>query len=269
MIDRRTTPAVLAGAVGIVAGVSGVLVGSALLGAVAGLSAVLVAAIAVKAAGDTRDVEQRVGALEDIAAGLRRSFDEERREVEELHRFSQAQRTPSDPSAPPISPRLAMTGPDDSSIVDGDSGLRSTVYFHAALSDRVAAARRHLRPVSVVICELAPATEAGRPLDSDDTAVISRCLQRTLRDSDLACRLEGSRFGLLLEDTADTSAVWAIERLRRQIQMELPLRVRAGIASYPTHGLDGGEVLSHAETALRRAATDPGHDGIQVAPALD
>lgn len=269
MINRRSAPAVLAGAVGIVAGLTGVLIGSALLGVVAGAAAVLVSVIAVRAVDDTHAVEQRVSALEGIAAGIRRTFEEEREEMEELRRIEQVR--PAASEIPPTagSPHAATTGPDDSAIVDGDSGMRSAVYFHAALADRLAAARRHLRPVTVVISELEPATTVGRALAPDDARVVARCLERTLRDSDVACRLDGYRFGLVLEDTADTSAVWAVERLRRQIQMEVPLRVRAGIASYPTHGLEAAEVLNHAEEALRQAANETGHNGIQVAPALD
>lgn len=153
---------------------------------------------------------------------------------------------------------------DELQLVDADTGLHTGLYFQASLRDRLAAARRHLRPVTVVLVELAPATAGGRDLEPDDGPVVARCLNRTLRESDVACRLDSHRFVLLLEDTADTSAVWAIERLRRHIQIELPLRVTAGIASYPTHGLAADEVMQHAEDALDQA-TKPSHDGIQVA----
>jgi diguanylate cyclase (GGDEF)-like protein len=82
-------------------------------------------------------------------------------------------------------------------------------------------------------------------------------LRNTLRDSDIACRLGNSVFGLILEDTAESGAVWATERLQIALSTEdrPPSQMVAGVASYPNHGLAAQDVLSRAQDALGRART--------------
>jgi PleD family two-component response regulator len=251
-IDRRVLPAVTAGAFGLTAGIAAAALGSVGLAVLAGCTSLAVAAMAVRAIRDTDAVEQRVHALEELAGAVRRSL-EATAGTEEAVRQAAAQDT-----------EQAGTN----FLIEVESGLRGEAYFRASFEDRMATARRHLRPITLVLCEMVPATSAGREMQPEDAPIVARALERTLRDSDLACRLDDGRFVLLLDDTPDTSAVWAMERLRNQMQMELPLRVRAGIASYPTHGLTSHEVLDHATRALAEAGSTH-HDGIQVARTGD
>lgn len=218
------------------------------------------AVLAARALRDARGHRAAVRDLEELARGLRATAEVRQAELERLRDEVVQLEQHAAASAREAEAAAEAAG----SLVDDATGLRTAAYFTESLHDRMAAARRHLRPVTVVLVDLAAATPGGRDLEDGDGPVINRCLSRTLRDSDIACRIDARRFGLLLEDTADTSAVWAVERLRRHIQIELPLRVRAGIASYPTHGLAADEVLAHAEAALAET-TGPQHDGIQVA----
>ena len=251
-IDRRVLPAVTAGAVGLTSGIAAAALGSIGLAVLAGFAALAVAAIAVRAIRDADAVEQRVHALEELAGAVRRS----------LEATAGAETAVRQAAGGPAEPAGATF------LIETESGLRGEAYFQASFEDRMATARRHLRPITLVLCEMVPATAAGREMRPEDAPIVARSLERTLRESDLACRLDDGRFVLLLDDTPDTSAVWAMERLRNQIQMELPLRVRAGIASYPTHGLETHEVLDHATRALAEAGSMH-HDGIQVARTGD
>jgi GGDEF domain-containing protein len=251
-IDRRVLPAITAGMVGLTAGIAAAALGSVALAVLAGFAALAVAAMAVRAIRDADAVEERVHALEELAGAVRRSL-EANHGAEEAVRQASAEGT-------------AREAADF--LVDAESGLRGEAYFRASFEDRMATARRHLRPITLVLCEVVPATAAGREMRPEDAPIVARSLERTLRESDLACRLDDGRFVLLLDDTPDTSAVWAMERLRNQMQMELPLRVRAGIASYPSHGLNTHEVLDHASRALVEAGSMH-HDGIQVARTGD
>ena len=145
---------------------------------------------------------------------------------------------------------------------DPESGLLNDAYFRAALEQRVAAARRLLRPFSIVLIELsvnAPTT----------TRLVADALGETLRESDTACRLTSGGFGLLLEDTPENGAVWTVERLRRQLNGTVgagsPV-LWAGVASYPAHALEATDILSRAERALAQAR-DWTHGRIEVAGA--
>lgn len=250
-IDRRALPAVATGLAGLIAGLAAAALGSIVLAVVAGFTALAVAAIAVRAITDADKVEARVHALEELAGAVRRSLEANASAEGAVQRARDEERSP-----------------DVDYLIEVESGLRGEAYFQASFEDRMAAARRHLRPVTLVLCEMVPATSHGRQMRPDEAPVVARALERTLRDSDLACRLDDGRFALLLDDTPDTSAVWAIERLRTQLHMELPLRVRAGVASYPTHGLTATEVFDHAARALAETSA-ANHDGIQVAPSGD
>lgn len=152
------------------------------------------------------------------------------------------------------------------SLVDVETSLPDGHFFQLAVEGRVAAARRHLWPVTVVLLEIGVDELEAR---NRREAVLSftGVMRRTLREADVACRLGATTFGLVLEDTSEEGGVWTAERLQIALARE-PSRVRtlaAGVASYPTHGLRADEVLARAREALRRAcSTDPGRGLGQV-----
>lgn len=156
-----------------------------------------------------------------------------------------------DPDAAPLTPSRADP-------FEGDSGLLTSDYFDIAVTNRIQAARRFLKPIAVVRLRIAvPLPEA---VDAVTDAVVA-----TLRECDTACHLGGDTIGLVLEDTTETGAVWAVERVRRVLLDVAPnTRVQAGIACYPAHAMEPDEVLAHADAALERAAEWP-QDRIEVA----
>lgn len=126
-----------------------------------------------------------------------------------------------------------------------ESGLLNEEYFRAALPNRVATARRVLRPISIVIARV------GRP---EIARQVAFAMLDTLRESDTACRLDDGSFALVLEDTPENGAVWTMERLRRLLADQgTDVVMWAGIASYPAHALEAPELLRLAERALADA----------------
>lgn len=140
---------------------------------------------------------------------------------------------------------------------DDESGLLNELYFRAALPNRVATARRVLRPISIVILEV----DHGSPIRE-----VAEALVVTLRESDSACRLDNGDFGLILEDTPENGAVWSVERLRRLLADQgTPVLLWAGVASYPAHALEPVDLLDLAERALADALQWTGQSRIEVA----
>ncbi|MBV9254899.1 MAG: diguanylate cyclase, partial [Actinobacteria bacterium] len=91
------------------------------------------------------------------------------------------------------------------------------------------------------------------------------------RQSDVACRLDATTFGVILEDTAETGGVWSAERLQLVLTKRVSgvKRMAAGVASYPTHGLAADTILGRARDALTRAReTSAGHGLGQVEVAV-
>lgn len=128
---------------------------------------------------------------------------------------------------------------------ESESGLLNEEYFRAALPNRVATARRVLRPISIVLARIAAAEHARQ---------VAFSLLDTLRESDTACRLDDGGFALILEDTPENGAVWTMERLRRLlIDQGTNVVIWAGVASYPAHALEAPALLTLAEAALADA----------------
>jgi GGDEF domain-containing protein len=151
-------------------------------------------------------------------------------------------------------------------LTDATTGLFSEGYFRVALDARLSAARRHLRPVAVVLMDVVDGLSDGLPRPTSPTAV-AEGIKETVRDADTACRMKDGRFGLVLEDTPENGAIWTIERVRRHLADRHPGQtVWAGVACYPAHAFDADEILRQAEDALI-AAREWRQDRIEVATA--
>jgi GGDEF domain-containing protein len=166
-------------------------------------------------------------------------------------------------SAAPTALPTGSTGPAGG-VGDNVTGLFNEHYFTVAVDSRVAAARRHLRPVAIILLTVG---RPGAPGELADPVAVSAAIRATLRDSDTACHLDDGRFGVILEDTPEDGAILTAERLRRALGTAAPDFVqRAGVACYPAHAFNTGELLTKAEAALAAACDWPQHR-IEVAIA--
>ena len=151
---------------------------------------------------------------------------------------------------------------------DPATGLYDERYFAVLVQQQVAAARRSLRPISVVIFELDSLADAA-PADRDQgLMVVGDVIRRTLRESDSACRLGDVMVGAILEDTPESGAVWAAERVRGTLlasPVGEALTVSAGVACYPSHALGAAELVQQAGKALDEARRH-GADRVEIAP---
>lgn len=150
---------------------------------------------------------------------------------------------------------------------DPVTGLLDRTYFRVTLSQRVASARRHLQPLSLVVFEL-DEFERARP-DRRDQALrlLGSVLRRTLRECDTGCRYGENAVAALLEDTPEVGAAAAAERVRRAVTASPTGRsftLSAGIACYPSHALDAHDLLRRSVQALA-AARAAGRDRVEIA----
>jgi len=151
-------------------------------------------------------------------------------------------------------------------LTDATTGLYSEGYFTVALDARIAAARRNLKPVAVVLMEVIEGLGKGLPHPADPSRVATSICD-TIREADTACRLMDGGYALVLEDTSENGAIWTVERIRRHMAMNDPgLTMWAGVACYPAHGFTTDEVLDRADLALDMAR-EWRQDRIEVASA--
>ncbi len=169
---------------------------------------------------------------------------------------------PTSPSAPATS----NGSPSSPLLIDPVTGLFSEDYFGVAIEARVAAARRHLRPVGVVVLEVVNGLRQGAVRPAEPTEV-ANAVRETLREADTACRRTDGRFALLLEDTPENGAIWTVERIRRFMAEKDPtLTLWAGVACYPAHGFSSDSLIALADEALTNAR-EWQQDRIEVAVA--
>ena len=151
-------------------------------------------------------------------------------------------------------------------LTDSSTGLFSENFFNVAIESRIAAARRHLRPVAVVLLEVVEGLPETDPFEADPE-LVAEAVRVTLREADTACRLRNGYFALLLEDTPENGAIWTVERIRRQIlTTRSGFTLWAGVACYPAHAFGVNEIMDAAETALE-SAREWRQDRIEVAVA--
>jgi diguanylate cyclase (GGDEF)-like protein len=164
--------------------------------------------------------------------------------------------------APPVAPNPADAS--SNTLTDQSTGLFSQEYFDVALDARLSAARRHLRPVAVVLIEVVEGLPDSTPRAAAPRTV-AESISATIRDADTACRMLDGRFGLVLEDTPENGAIWTVERIRRHLAgVNTGMTLWAGVACYPAHAFDAGEILAQADRALH-AAREWRQDRIEVA----
>lgn len=256
----RAAPGVIAGCVGLVLAVAAMVTGLSWLAGLAGVAA-LVAGLFTLGLADRLRLSQT--SAEDAATRAEVAEQESEAMAARAARFEAealiARTHLTELGAPPTPSSVDLTR-----VTDARTGLFNTAFFAVTLDKRVAAARRGLRPLALALLEPVTGLDQEDPQPAVDRPV-AECLLRTLRDSDIACRLDGGLVALILEDTPENGAVWTVERVRRNLAAgHEGVTLRAGVACYPAHAFDADQLLDAAHTALR-AARDWRQDRIEVA----
>jgi len=249
-MDRRALLGLLSGAAGLALGAIAVAVGSGVLGVVAASCALAAGVLCLVVAGRLRDHHRDTESL--------------RREILQLEDALLAEREAFESATVLNEPADAVAA---GAVRDPETGLLGEHYFELALEHRIAAARRQLQPVALLMLALDAdgTTEKGR---HDVTIAFADILRDTLRESDTVCRIGVASFAVVLEDTSEAGAVWAAERLRTALvrQRDALVRLAAGVAAYPTHALEADQVLQRAKGALESARAS-GSSRVEVASA--
>jgi diguanylate cyclase (GGDEF)-like protein len=148
------------------------------------------------------------------------------------------------------------------------TGLMNRRAFEEMFDIELARARRHGRPLSVLIGDVDSFHTLNDQLGSEAgdavLALIARDLGKWKRRSDLAARTGGEEFALLLPETDERGGFLVAERLRRAVHRRLldhavPVTISFGLSTHPTHGEAPEELMRSAAHALA-AAKELGKD---------
>ena len=98
---------------------------------------------------------------------------------------------------------------------------------------------------------------AGYATGDEVLRLVGRELRATVRDADLAARVGGEEFALLLPAADAEEAITVANRVRQRISavapLELELTMSAGVAIFPADAADPGALLQRADRALKAA----------------
>jgi diguanylate cyclase (GGDEF)-like protein len=152
------------------------------------------------------------------------------------------------------------------SIRDTLTGLFNRRFMEESLEREILRARRNSSSVGIIMCDLDNFKDFNDTFGHEAGDVLLRelgkFLQSNIRASDIACRLGGEEFVLILPDTLLKMAYQRAEYLREGVKhMHIqhgtqslgPITLSLGVAMFPDHGRTAGEVLKVADTALYRA----------------
>ena len=271
-MDRRLVVSVCAAVAALAAGVCSAIFSSPLLAVLAGLIG-LVAGVGAAALGARLErSEHSMRRMRADVQRLRHELDELSAVVaEEAVRLGPAAAflTEHDHSQPAgTSAVTTATAIAAESAFDAVTGLLDERFFAVLVQQRVAAARRQLQPVSVVLFELDGFTDVNEATRDSALGVLGDVMRSTLRECDTACRIGDAMAAAVLEDTTEAGAVWAAERVRGTLHgspVGDSLTISAGVACYPSHALGAPELVAMAGQALDLARTR-GRDHVEIAP---
>ncbi len=164
---------------------------------------------------------------------------------------------------------------------DSMTGLANERSFDNAFSNMLSRAARRNDSLCLVMTDIDKFKVLndtyGHPFGDEVIKEVARCLQKATRSVDLAARIGGEEFALLLEDTDRDGAYELAERVRKEVQDmvlqhrekgPVQLTLSMGIAEFPSAGLDQPQLMEMADKALY-LAKNSGRNQVRLWSELD
>ena len=157
--------------------------------------------------------------------------------------------------------RLALAAAETRARTDPLTGLANRSAFEERLQQEIARVVRYGHPLSLALLDLDDFKRVndlyGHLAGDDALRRVSRELDGAIRRVDLAARLGGEEFALLLPETDTPEALALVRRLGGAIRLPgadgPALTVSAGVATCPAHAALPEALVAAADDALYRA----------------
>lgn len=144
--------------------------------------------------------------------------------------------------------------------VDWLTGLYNRRHFEALARAELARSQRYMRPVSVLMIDIdhfkAVNDRFGHAAGDQVLRAIAALLVADKRDADVAARLGGEEFALLLPETTDLAAVQFAERLRQKVRDHAPTAQGEKLAITISIGVAGVTATTSGIEMLVRSADE-------------
>jgi two-component system cell cycle response regulator len=155
-------------------------------------------------------------------------------------------------------------------ITDGLTGLYNRRYMETHLGSLVEQAGSRGKPLTILVLDIdffkAINDNHGHDAGDDVLREFATRIRKSIRGIDLACRLGGEEFVIVMPETDMAVATIVAERLRRRIASEpfgithgsraIDVTISIGIATLDTADDNASTILKRADQALYRAKRD-------------
>ncbi len=163
--------------------------------------------------------------------------------------------------------RQSVTQTIEMAVTDGLTGLHNRRYLDSHLTTLVERARARRRPLSLMITDIDrfKSINDGYGHDAGDDVLreFASRLRQNVRGIDLACRMGGEEFVVVMPDTEGAVAGKVAERIRAQIARQpfgigkegrtIDVTVSVGVSALRIEGDSVGDLLKRADLALYEA----------------
>ncbi len=188
--------------------------------------------------------------------------------------------------APTIVEHEALELLEHRSITDPLTGLFNRYHFDATLKREIARCRRYGAPLSLLLVDV----DRLKPLNdrhghqAGDRALgrVAAAIQRSLRSTDIASRIGGDEFAIILPDTDAVAGLLVATRIRRGV-LSAPqtdeiapdaatmVTVSGGLAELPRAAAraTASQLMAAADLALYAAKNSGGNCVVQREPQAD
>lgn len=155
------------------------------------------------------------------------------------------------------------------SITDALTGLPNRRYLQERLEEELARSSRHGHTLSIMMLDIdgfKPYNDTfGHPAGDRLLKAISDAIMRSIRTTDIAARIGGDEFLVLLPETEASLATHIAERMRAEVirtgtehacvqpQGGAAPTISIGIASYPQNGRTSEKIIEQVDQALYQA----------------
>jgi diguanylate cyclase (GGDEF)-like protein len=165
---------------------------------------------------------------------------------------------------------------EEQASTDHLTGLANRRRFERQLEREVARTARHGRPFSLITIDIdhfkLVNDTYGHEAGDDAIRSVARVLQQGTRGIDLAARIGGEEFAVILTETTLTGALEVAERLRVAVKsVEIPpvgqVAASFGVAECPSQAETARELLARADAALYEAKRE-GRDRVARSPEV-
>ncbi|MCZ6696801.1 MAG: diguanylate cyclase [Acidobacteria bacterium] len=162
---------------------------------------------------------------------------------------------------------------ESSAQTDTQTGLFNARQFLSALQKESRRSKRYRLDLSVLYIDLDDYRELnerhGEIVGDILLREIAILLKNKIRDIDVAARLSGEEFGILLPETERMGAYLVAERIRREAERHflrrdidgrpIALTVTVGVAKYPDDATTADRLMRRAEEAMHQAKARGGN----------